>query len=121
MPARCARSAAATNASRIASISPDESAAGGASCAECARVVVEAEAAVRDAPVARDCGGLDREHAGTRLQQLAPVDEMPIVGAAVVGRVLAHRRHDDAIGQREPAQRERVEEMQALRQRTVTS
>ena len=71
-----------------------------------ARVVVEAEAAVGDAADGGHRGGFDGEHARVRLQKLAPVDDMPVGGAAVYRRVLAHGRDDDAIGERELAKRE---------------
>ena len=76
-------------------------------------VVVEPEAARRDPAFGGDRGRFDGEHAGARQQHLAPVDEVPVGGAAVVGGVLAHRRDDDAIGERQAAQRDRVEQRHA--------
>ena len=35
------------------------------------------------------------------------VGEMPVIGLAVVGRILAHRRHHDAVGKRQAAQLDR--------------
>ena len=52
-------------------------------------------------PIGRHRGGLDREHASARLQHLAPVHGVPVGGAAVDGRVLAHGRYDDAVGEGE--------------------
>ena len=71
-----------------------------------ASVVVEAEAAVGDAADRRHRGGLDGEHARARLEELTPVDDVPVGGAAIDGRVLAHRRHDDPIGEHKFAQLE---------------
>ncbi len=76
-------------------------------------VVVEAKAARRDPPDGRHRGRLDRHHRRAGQQQLAPVDQVPVGRAAFVGRVLAHRRDDDAVRQREPAQRQRIEQMRA--------
>ena len=80
-----------------------------------ARVVVKAEACWRDAAVRRDGGCLDREQTGARHQQLAPMDEMPVSRATVDGRVLAHRRHDDAVGKRQLPQPERIEQSRPTR------
>ena len=73
----------------------------GQTFAQCplARVVVETETAKRNATNGRHRGGLDREHASARLQQLAPVHGVPVGRAAVDGRVLAHGRYDDAVGE----------------------
>ena len=64
-------------------------------------VVVKAEATRRDAALRGDGRGLDREHPGAGQQHLSPVDQMPVGRAAVVRRVLAHRRDDDAVRQRQ--------------------
>jgi hypothetical protein len=39
------------------------------------------------------------------------MDQVPVGGRAFVGRVLAHRRDDDAIGEAEGADLERLEQM----------
>src|SRR5829696_2171082 len=70
-------------------------------------VVVEAEAARRDAADRLHRGGLDAEDRGPRQRQRIDVGEMPVIGLAVDGRVLAHRRHHDAVGKREIAQLDR--------------
>src|ERR1700730_4397453 len=62
-----------------------------------ARVVVKSEAAIGNAADRGYRGGLDREHARARLQKLAPMHDVPVSGAAIYRRVLAHRRYDDAI------------------------
>ena len=71
-----------------------------------ARIVVEAQTTVRYAADRRHGGGFDREHARTRLQQLSPMNRVPIGRGTIDRRVLAHRRHDDAIGELELTQRE---------------
>ena len=67
-------------------------------------VVPQAEAARRDAADRLHMGRLDAEHRGPRQRQRVDVGEMPVIGLAVFGRVLAHRRHHDAVGKRKAAQ-----------------
>ena len=67
-------------------------------------VAVEPEAAVGDAAVAFDMGRLDDHQRSAGIRQHAEMHQVPIVGAAVVGRILAHRRHDDAVGKFEAGQ-----------------
>lgn len=43
------------------------------------------------------CRGLDDHEACARHHKTADMDEMPRLGYAVDGAVLAHRRHDDAV------------------------
>jgi hypothetical protein len=74
-------------------------------------VAVEAEAALGDAAVALDVGRLEAEQAGARHRQHAVVDLVPGLGAAVDRRVLAHRRDDDAIGERHAAELDGREEL----------
>ena len=74
-------------------------------------VTVEAEAALGDAAVALDVGGFQAEQAGAGHGEHAVVDLVPGLGAAVDGRVLAHRRHDDAIGQGYAAKLDGCEEL----------
>jgi len=66
-------------------------------------VAVKSEAAMRDAPRLLDRRRLDHQQPCTRHGERAEVLHVPIVGAAVIGAVLAHRRHDDAIGERQAA------------------
>ena len=49
--------------------------------------------------------------AGAADAAAAEVHEMPVVGEAVGARVLAHRRDDDAVRQRQRAERQRIEEV----------
>ena len=67
-------------------------------------VGIEPGAAVGDAAVALDVGRLDDHEAGAAIGQHAEMAEVPVVGAAVVGAVLAHRRDHDAVGKLEAGQ-----------------
>ncbi|OIQ79824.1 hypothetical protein GALL_384370 [mine drainage metagenome] len=80
----------------------------------------QAEVARRDAPDRLDRGGLDDQQPGARQRELAEVDQVPVAGAAVVGRVLAHRRDRDAVGQLELAEPDRAEQ-RAHRRGTVNA
>ena len=55
----------------------------------------------RDAPVGRHARGLREDEARTAHGAAAQVHEVPVVGDAVLGRVLAHGRHEDAVGDRD--------------------
>ena len=58
---------------------------------------IKSEAAVSDAPVALHMGRLHDEQAGAGIGEHAEMGHVPVVRAAVIGAVLAHRRDDDAI------------------------
>ena len=73
-------------------------------------VVPQPEAARRDAADILDMGRLDAEHRGARQRQIVDMGEMPVIGLAIFGRVLAHRRHHDAVGKRQAAQLDRGEQ-----------
>lgn len=73
-------------------------------------VAPEARVLGRDAPVGEHGGGLDDDEGGAARRQRAEVREVPVGEVAAVGRVLAHGRHDEAVGQRHAADRERLEE-----------
>ena len=77
-------------------------------------VAVEARAAVRDAALAGDVRLLDHEEPRARDRHAAEVRKVPIGRRAVVGRVLAHRCDDDAIGQRDAAELNGSEELRGL-------
>ena len=64
-------------------------------------VVVKTEAAVGDAAVALDMGRLHDHQRGAGIRQHAEMHQVPVVGAAVVARILAHRRDHDAVGKLE--------------------
>src|SRR6185369_4483107 len=70
-------------------------------------VVPQAEAAGRDAAGRLDRGGLDAEDRGPRQRQRIDMGEVPVIGLAIDGRVLAHRRHHDAVGKVKAAQLDR--------------
>ena len=56
-----------------------------------------------DAAFGRDRGRLDRQQRGAGQRQMAEMDHMPVGHAAVFGRILAHRRDDDAVGEAQAA------------------
>ena len=62
-------------------------------------VGIEPEAAMGDAAVARDVGRLHHDQRRAAIGQHAEMHQVPVVGAAVVGAVLAHGRDDDAVGE----------------------
>ena len=64
-------------------------------------IVPQAQAAGADAAHGRHGSGFDGEQARAAVEQIGPVRQVPIGGLAVVGRVLAHGRNDDAVGQGE--------------------
>ena len=80
-------------------------------------VAIKAGAAVRDAPFAGDVRLLDHEQARSRAGEGAQVREVPVGHRAVVGRVLAHRRDDDAVRERDAAELDRREQLRGQRQR----
>ena len=73
-------------------------------------VGVDAEVAGGDAAFGGDGGGFGEDGAGSADGAGAEVDEMPVVGVAVHGAVLAHGRDDDAVGEGERALGKRGEE-----------
>jgi hypothetical protein len=68
---------------------------------QCSLIVVgiEPKASVRDAAVPLDVGCLDDYQRGAGMRHHAEMHQVPVVGAAIVARVLAHGRHDDAVGE----------------------
>jgi hypothetical protein len=62
-----------------------------------------------DAADALDGGCLHDNQACARHGKVHPVLEMPVGRGAVIGRVLAHGRHRDAVGQRDRSEFERRE------------
>ena len=73
-------------------------------------VRIHAGAFRRDAALRVDVGHLAHHQACGAERHIAEMHQVPVIGRAVVGIVLAHRRHHDAIGQRETAQRDRREQ-----------
>ena len=75
-----------------------------------AGVRVDAEAAMGDAAVPLDMGRFEHEQAGTGIRQHAQMGHVPVITDAVIGAVLAHRRHHDAVRQREIGKLDRREQ-----------
>ena len=73
------------------------------------RVLVDAGASRRNSRVLRDVGHFGEHQAGAADGARAVMHEVPVVRQSVLRRVLAHRRHDDAVLQRQAAQAERLE------------
>jgi hypothetical protein len=74
-------------------------------------VAVETEVGVRDPSLGRDRGRLDDHQARARQRQVAQVDQVPVARRALARGVLAHRRDDDPVGERESADLQRLEEL----------
>jgi len=68
------------------------------------RVGVEPRAAGSDAADRLDVGHLETQQRCAGIGEHAEVRQVPVGHAAVHGRVLAHRRHHDAVLEREAAQ-----------------
>jgi hypothetical protein len=74
------------------------------------RIRVQAQVARRDAAVLQHGGRLDDQQRGARQREVAEMDHVPVAGVAVLGRVLAHRRDDDAILELDRADLQRLEQ-----------
>ena len=74
------------------------------------RLRIEAEAAMADAAARLDRGLLDDDEARARQRQRPQMLQVPIIGRAVLGAVLAHRRHRDPVGEGEAAEGHRLEQ-----------
>jgi hypothetical protein len=65
-------------------------------------VFPESKAARGDAPVRGYCGRLDHHQSGPADGgAAAQMDQMPVMGKAILGGIVAHRRHGDAVAERE--------------------
>ena len=64
-------------------------------------VGIKPETAVRDAAMPLDVGCLNDYQCGAGMRHHAEMHQVPVVGAAIVARILAHGRHDDAVGKLE--------------------
>src|SRR5262245_18393853 len=64
-----------------------------------------------DASVGCDRGGLGEDQGGAADGATPEVNQVPVVRESVLAVVLAQRRHDDSIGERQTAQGERLEKM----------
>src|SRR3989454_427995 len=71
--------------------------------------LVHARAARADPALAAHVGHLRHHQRRAAHRPRAQIDEVPVAGGPVLGRVLAHRRDDDAVGEHEVAQPERRE------------
>jgi hypothetical protein len=74
-------------------------------------VAPDAEIAGGDAGFGADGVGFGDDEGGAADGAAAEMDEVPVVGEAVDGGVLAHGRDGDAVGQGEAAQLEGSEEV----------
>ena len=74
------------------------------------RIAVQAEVRRRDSALGRDRRRLDDQEARARDRQMSEMDQVPVARRPFAGRVLAHRRDDDAVGEAKPADLERLEE-----------
>ncbi|CRW93487.1 hypothetical protein PAERUG_P6_East_of_England_6_IMP_1_03_09_02259 [Pseudomonas aeruginosa] len=74
------------------------------------RVAPDAEVVSGDAPLGQHRGGFDYHQAGAAHRAAAQVHEMPVVGQALLRRVLAHGRYGDAVGQGDLTQAKRLEQ-----------
>ena len=75
-----------------------------------AGVGIDAEAAMGDAAVPLDMGRFEHQQAGAGIRQHAEMGHVPVIGDAVVGAVLAHRRDDDPVRQCEIGKLDRREQ-----------
>ena len=79
--------------------------------------LVHPGAAGADPPLAAHVGHLGDDQRGAAGGAAAEVHEVPVVRGTVLRRVLAHRRHDDAVRQRELPEPERREHRRRRRAR----
>lgn len=71
---------------------------------------VQAKATMRDAAMPFDMGGFDNHHRGAGMSHHPQMHEMPVIRAAVVSGILAHRRNNDTVGELEVRQAKRREQ-----------
>ncbi len=74
-------------------------------------VVVDAEILRADAPIGGDGRRFGHHQRGAADGARGEMHEVPVVREPVNARVLAHRRNDDAVGQGQRTQGQRIEEM----------
>jgi len=70
-------------------------------------VIIKADIGKGDASFGNDSGCLNGQKCGTGKRQLSEMDQMPVRHAAVDGRVLAHGRDHDTVGEFKTAHGER--------------
>jgi hypothetical protein len=71
----------------------------------------EPDVGVGNAPFGQHGGRFDREQRRTGQREMTEVDEVPVRHAAVDGGVLAHRRNDDAVRERDVGDRDGGEQL----------
>ena len=71
---------------------------------------VEPEASGGDAALGHHRGRFEKQQPRAALRQAPQMDKMPVAGAALACRILAHRRDHDPIFKREAAQADRREQ-----------
>ena len=74
-------------------------------------VAVKTQIPCCDAPLGRHRRGLQDQQPGARQRQVPEVHQVPVTRRAVDGRVLAHRRDDDAVVQAQVADLQRLEQL----------
>ena len=75
------------------------------------RVVIQPDVAIGDPALGRDGGRLDGQQRRAGQRQMAEMDQVPVGHAAVLRRILAHRRDDDAVGESARADLHRRKEL----------
>ena len=79
------------------------------------RVAPDAEILRTDPPFGQDRRRLGDHQAGAAHRAAAEVNEVPIVRETIHRRVLAHRRHEHAIGEGDVPDAERIEKLRSVR------
>jgi hypothetical protein len=74
------------------------------------RIAPDAEIVWADAPLGRHGRGLGDDKGRTTHGARTKMDHVPCRGQAILARVLAHGRYEDAVAECQAAERERVEQ-----------
>ena len=74
-------------------------------------VGVQTQVLRRDPRLRGDGAGLQDQQPRPGQRQVTQMDHVPVGGGSVLGRVLAHGRNDDSIGEGQPAQIKRLEQV----------
>ena len=77
----------------------------------CVRIVPDAEVFRADTPVWCDCCSLGEDQPGAADRAAGQMHEVPVIREPIIARVLTHRRDGDAVIERQPAKRERLEQV----------
>ena len=62
-------------------------------------ILPDAQIAGRDAPLRSDRSRLQQDHPRASLRARSQMNQVPVVGKSIPGRILAHRRDPDAVGE----------------------